>query len=55
MEIGEKNEWNARNGIRMWGISVGVREMRGYTENAENLCGDAGNQGGNLGIAVEMA
>ena len=41
--------------MRMWGISVGVREMRGYTENAENLCGDAGNQGGNLGIAVEMA
>ena len=31
-----------------------ARSLGGNAENAENQCGDAVNQGGNYGIAVEM-
>ena len=55
MGIGEQNVGNAenkggnaRNGMEMQGIWVEKRKMRG------NRGGDAGNQNGNLGIAVAM-
>ena len=44
-------------GMRGWNRNMGdgyVGNLGGNAENAQNQCGDAGNQGGNLGIAVEM-
>ena len=44
-------------GMRGWNRNMGdgyAGNLGGNAENAQNQCGDEGNQGGNLGIAVEM-
>ena len=47
---------NVRNGMgmRLWRMSVGMRGICVGIENMGNQGGDAGNEGGNLSIAVEI-
>ena len=53
--IEEQNKGNARNGMEILGISVGMRgNLCGIVENVGSQCGDAGNQDRNVGIAIEI-